>query len=103
MFFVFFCSFFHTGISALVDDLKPALLTTINTEFEKVAGQTAPAPTKGPSKEDGPGEASGSGAAADSVLDDIFPRVDISGRIAPIVVVCPRLFVNHCARERGDG
>jgi cytoskeleton-associated protein 5 len=77
------------SISSLVEDLKPALLSTINTEFEKVAGQTAPVPTKGPAKGDGSsGEGGGSGSATqDFVLDDIFPRVDISARIAPVVVV----------------
>lgn len=79
-----FLSHGFLGIVSFVEDLKPALLASITAEFDKVAGETAPAPTKGDARADGPG--GDAGGAAESVLDDLFPRVDISARVAPVTL-----------------
>ncbi|XP_065911273.1 cytoskeleton-associated protein 5-like isoform X2 [Dysidea avara] len=75
------------------DGEKPALLAQIDAEFEKVSGESPPAPTRGvaaaaggddDSEEDETVEESGSkgGAAAKpQSLADLMPKVDISGQI----------------------
>jgi cytoskeleton-associated protein 5 len=76
-----------------LEDVKPALLTTLQAEFDKVADQRAPAPTRfvrsdapraGPGGDAGAAGGAGSAAAAasaafvaSSALDDLFPRVDL--------------------------
>lgn len=65
-------------ISGFLEDLNPTLLTTINKEFDKVASQTAPEPTReqGDMREaaTGPGKDKGGGG---DPLDDLIPRVDL--------------------------
>lgn len=84
-------------IKVFVQDLNPALITIIETEFDKVADRSAPKPTReqkffsqGPKASAGgstsaDGEASGSAAApaayVEDVMDDLIPRVDISAQI----------------------
>jgi len=73
-------------ISGFLEDLNPQLLSTINSEFDKVASQTPPEPTRtqadlrevaaGPSKKSG----------ADP-LDDLVPRVDLDKLVAQTTVV----------------
>lgn len=73
-----------SDISTFLQDLNPALLTTIESEFEKISGETPPEPTRiaadtivaasaGTSSKGGKGKASND----DDALDDLFPRVDL--------------------------
>ena len=71
-----------TGIKDLLGDLNPQLLNTIISEFDKVEGKPAPAPTR--TSADVANMATSSGgsgkaAAAGDALDDLFPRVEIDG------------------------
>ncbi|BEJ15612.1 hypothetical protein CspHIS471_0502170 [Cutaneotrichosporon sp. HIS471] len=65
-------------ISGFLEDLNPTLLGTINKEFDKVASQAAPEPTREQADlreaAAGPGK-SGKGGA--DPLDDLIPRVDL--------------------------
>lgn len=75
-------------ISGFLEDLNPQLLATINSEFEKVAGQTPPEPTRqqadlrgvvaGPSK---------GGAKASDPLDDLVPRVDLDKLVNQTTII----------------
>ncbi|CAL8245486.1 unnamed protein product [Lota lota] len=67
------------------EDEKAALLSQIDTEFQKMQGQSAPAPSRGSSrKEDeekeGAAEQQGDDGAASDVVD-LLPRTDISDKI----------------------
>lgn len=85
--------FLYTGDSLLMffDSEKPAIKQQIQAEFDKNAGQKAPAPTRGPaskrsaSNDDqalGGGDDNDDEEAAPSVnLRDMIPRVDISSHI----------------------
>lgn len=71
-------------ISSFLQDVNPALLTTIQAEFDKISGETAPAPTRFSADNTSAATSSsagGSGAAkgsdADDALDQLFPRVDL--------------------------
>jgi cytoskeleton-associated protein 5 len=77
-------------ISGFLEDLNPQLLMTINSEFDKVAGQTPPEPTR-TSKDlqnavAGPGKAAGKAGGAD-LLDDLIPRLDLDKLVAQTSVV----------------
>ena len=71
------------SISDLLGDLNPQLLATIQSEFEKVDGDTPPEPVRlsadvlAVAPQGGFG--SKDGAASSSALDDLFPRVEIDG------------------------
>ncbi|KAK3536056.1 hypothetical protein QTP70_026011 [Hemibagrus guttatus] len=72
------------------EDEKPALLSQIDTEFEKMQGQSPPAPTRGLSKK-GPendgeeaDEEEADGGAGD--IMDLLPRTDISDKITSDMV-----------------
>ncbi|XP_075439924.1 cytoskeleton-associated protein 5 isoform X3 [Ascaphus truei] len=72
------------------EEEKPALLSQIDAEFEKVKGQTPPAPTRGSSKNRAGGEEREEGEepeeeAAVDVMD-LLPRADISDKISPDLV-----------------
>lgn len=72
--------FVGPDIKTFVQDLNPTLLTTIETEFDKVAAETPPQPTR--QSADNVQTASnlsskGSKAQADP-MDDLFPRQDIA-------------------------
>ncbi|TSQ92631.1 Cytoskeleton-associated protein 5 [Bagarius yarrelli] len=72
------------------EDEKPALLSQIDTEFEKMQGQSPPAPTRGlskkPAKDDGEevDEDEADGGAGD--IMDLLPRTDISDKISSDMV-----------------
>ncbi|XP_075932423.1 cytoskeleton-associated protein 5 isoform X2 [Anarhichas minor] len=78
------------------EDEKPALLTQIDAEFEKMQGQSPPAPIRftkksaadeegdeGEEQEDGGGGGGGGGGAAAAAQDimDLLPRTDIGDKI----------------------
>uniref|UniRef100_A0A8C5B7T5 Cytoskeleton-associated protein 5-like n=1 Tax=Gadus morhua TaxID=8049 RepID=A0A8C5B7T5_GADMO len=79
--------FLYLGASLRVffEDEKAALLSQIDTEFQRMQGQSAPAPSRGSGRNEGEekeGEANEEGvdeAASDVV--DLLPRTDISEKI----------------------
>lgn len=70
--------------------MNPQLLTTINSEFEEVSGQTPPQPTRTSADLQevaaGPGKANGKAEGGDP-LDDLIPRVDLDKLVAQTAVV----------------
>lgn len=78
----------RSDISGFIEDLNPQLLSTINSEFDKVAGQAPPEPTKTQAdlQEVAAGGKGGKGGAADP-LDDLVPRVDLDKLVAQTTVV----------------
>lgn len=66
-------------ISGFIEDLNPQLLSTINSEFDKAASQTAPEPTRTQAdlQEVAGGSGTGGKAGASDPLDDLVPRVDL--------------------------
>ncbi|KAI8051432.1 armadillo-type protein [Syncephalis plumigaleata] len=72
-------------IRAFVQDVSPAVLANIDAEFERVAALPPPQPTKGGGAggedEVGSGGGGGGGGASDDVLDELFPRVDITSQV----------------------
>ena len=77
-------------ITGFLEDLNPQLLSTINSEFEKVAGQTPPEPTRTSADlQDvtaASGKAGGKSGGGDP-LDDLIPRVDLDKLVAQTSVV----------------
>lgn len=71
------------GVKDLIEDLNPQLLNTINSEFDKVEGQSPPEPTKVSADLAGIVSESGSSSKATAggvdPLDELFPRVDLDG------------------------
>lgn len=63
--------------------MNPQLLATINSEFDKVEGNTAPEPTRTSADLANMASTGGAGtkggASAGDPLDDLFPRVEIDG------------------------
>lgn len=77
-------------VVSFLEDLNPQLLTTINSEFDKVAGQPAPEPTRTSADLQSAAGPAGSGAAAASTadpLDDLIPRVDLDKLVASTSVI----------------
>uniref|UniRef100_A0A8C8E697 Cytoskeleton associated protein 5 n=1 Tax=Otus sunia TaxID=257818 RepID=A0A8C8E697_9STRI len=71
------------------EDEKPALLSQIDAEFEKMQGQTAPAPTRGISRHSGAGEDDGEEEEQEDVGNDVvdlLPRTDIGDKITAELV-----------------
>jgi cytoskeleton-associated protein 5 len=75
--------FAGSSISDLLGDLNSQLLATIQSEFDKVEGNSPPEPTRQSADVLGMGLQGGSGAKGSSTtsgaLDDLFPRVEIDG------------------------
>ena len=66
------------GIKSLIEDLNPQLLNTIQGEFDKVDGQSAPEPTRfSADLESMSNPVQDSKAGRTDPLDTLFPRVDI--------------------------
>ncbi|XP_063800617.1 cytoskeleton-associated protein 5 isoform X2 [Pseudophryne corroboree] len=71
------------------EEEKPALLSQIDAEFEKVKGQTPPAPTRGSTKTGLGGEEGDDGEDQDDApadVMDLLPRTDISDKITSDLV-----------------
>ncbi|XP_006026969.1 cytoskeleton-associated protein 5 isoform X3 [Alligator sinensis] len=71
------------------EDEKPALLSQIDAEFEKMQGQTAPAPTRGVSRHSGGNGDDGEEEEQEDVgsdVVDLLPRADISEKITSELV-----------------
>ena len=75
--------FAGSSISDLLGDLNPQLLATIQSEFDKVEGNSPPEPTRQSVDVLAVAQQGGSGGkgstAASGALDDLFPRVEIDG------------------------
>ncbi|NXS97526.1 CKAP5 protein, partial [Jacana jacana] len=71
------------------EDEKPALLSQIDAEFEKMQGQTAPAPTRGISSHSGGNGDDGEEEEQEDVVNDVvdlLPRTDIGDKITAELV-----------------
>uniref|UniRef100_A0A8C3HQP7 Cytoskeleton associated protein 5 n=1 Tax=Chrysemys picta bellii TaxID=8478 RepID=A0A8C3HQP7_CHRPI len=72
------------------EDEKPALLSQIDAEFEKMQGQTAPAPTRGTSRHSGgsgdDGEERDEQEDIGNDVVDLLPRTEISDKITAELV-----------------
>ncbi|XP_014457711.1 cytoskeleton-associated protein 5 isoform X2 [Alligator mississippiensis] len=71
------------------EDEKPALLSQIDAEFEKMQGQTTPAPTRGVSRHSGGNGDDGEEEEQEDVgsdVVDLLPRADISEKITSELV-----------------
>ncbi|XP_065610988.1 cytoskeleton-associated protein 5 [Cyrtonyx montezumae] len=71
------------------EDEKPALLSQIDAEFEKMQGQTAPAPTRGISRNSGGSGDDGEEEEQEDVGNDVvdlLPRADIGDKITAELV-----------------
>ncbi|XP_077995152.1 cytoskeleton-associated protein 5-like isoform X5 [Glandiceps talaboti] len=83
-------------IRVLFDDEKAALLKQIDTEIEKVQGESPPKPIRGSSKGKGGGADSeeeeddevdeGGAAGGGAAMDDLIPRVDIGAKITSQII-----------------
>lgn len=75
--------FAGSSIVDLLGDLNPQLLATIQSEFDKVEGNSPPEPTRQSvdvlSMVQQGGSGSKGGTATSGALDDLFPRVEIDG------------------------
>ena len=75
--------FAGSSIVDLLGDLNPQLLATIQSEFDKVGGNSPPEPTRQSTDVLGMVQQGGSGSKGGSTtlggLDDLFPRVEIDG------------------------
>jgi cytoskeleton-associated protein 5 len=69
------------GIKDFLEDLNPQLLSTINSEFDKVEGSPEPVPTRTSADLAAMGVASISGKVVApggvDLMEDLFPRVEI--------------------------
>ncbi|NXJ65537.1 CKAP5 protein, partial [Rostratula benghalensis] len=71
------------------EDEKPALLSQIDAEFEKMQGQTAPAPTRGISRHSAGNGDDGEEEEQEDVVNDVvdlLPRTDIGDKITAELV-----------------
>ncbi|CAG8611966.1 10009_t:CDS:2, partial [Acaulospora colombiana] len=68
--------FAGAAVKDFLDDLNPQLMGTIEKEFEKVDGQTAPEPTR-TQADVAPVVASGGQSKAADPMEELYPRVDI--------------------------
>ncbi|XP_026677349.1 protein mini spindles, partial [Diaphorina citri] len=77
-------------LSFFFENEKPALVQQINAEFEKHEGESPPAPTRGrsddPNSGGGEGEEEDGPQQADFNIQDVMPRVDISGQITEAIL-----------------
>ncbi|KAI9483394.1 MAG: armadillo-type protein [Benjaminiella poitrasii] len=77
-------------VKSFVEDVSPALLATIEQEFERVSKLDPPQPTKAPkgSVRNGGVEVSDGNDANADAIESLFPRVDISGPLNKTVAQC---------------
>ncbi|KAG1428216.1 hypothetical protein G6F58_000673 [Rhizopus delemar] len=79
-------------IKSFIENVNPALLTIIETEFERVSKLDPPQPTKGSCKimnvDDRNADADARNTGASSTLENLLPRVDISRQLNKTVPEC---------------
>ncbi|KAJ1308957.1 hypothetical protein OPQ81_004640 [Rhizoctonia solani] len=78
--------FAGTAIKDFMEDLNPQLLATIDSEFNKVDGQSPPEPTRF-SADVAAAPAGASGGGGVDVMDELFPRVDLDKLVAATSIV----------------
>jgi cytoskeleton-associated protein 5 len=80
--------FVGADIGGFLEDLNPQLLTTINSEFDKVASQSPPEPTKTSAdlRSVAP-DTAGKGNSVGDPLDDLIPRVDLDKLVGQTTVI----------------
>jgi cytoskeleton-associated protein 5 len=81
--------FVFTDITTFLQDLNPQLLTTIESEFNKVASDSPPEPTRTGVDNAVETNSSAGGkvkANAGDALDDLFPRVDLDKLLSPATI-----------------
>ncbi|KAH7343482.1 ARM repeat-containing protein [Rhizoctonia solani] len=78
--------FAGTAIKDFMEDLNPQLLATIDSEFNKVDGQSAPEPTRFSADVAAAAPAGGSGGGVD-VMDELFPRVDLDKLVGATSII----------------
>jgi cytoskeleton-associated protein 5 len=74
-------------LSTFLEDLNPALVNTINGEFDKVATQAAPEPTRESADWAEIEQASGGAAGGSDALDELNPRMDLNKIVASTTVL----------------
>ncbi|KAK4685920.1 cytoskeleton-associated protein 5, partial [Tremellales sp. Uapishka_1] len=80
--------FIGPDVAGFLEDLNPQLLTTINSEFDKVAGQAPPEPTKTSADLKDAAQTSGKGnGKGGDPLDDLLPRVDLDKLVSSTTVI----------------
>lgn len=62
-------------------------MTTINGEFDKIAGQTPPEPTRESEDLANLGEPGAEGSAGEDPMEDLIPRVDLNKIVAATTVL----------------
>lgn len=78
--------FAGSAVKDFLDDLNPQLMATIEKEFEKVDGQSAPEPTR--TQADAAPVTSSVGAAkAADPMEELYPRVDIDRLMAGTTIL----------------
>lgn len=80
--------FVGPDIKTFVQDLNPTLLSTIDTEFDKVASETPPTPTRqsGDNVQAASEPSGKSSKGQNDPLDDLFPRQDIAKLVTPATI-----------------
>lgn len=74
------------AIKDFLEDLNPQLLTTIEAEFAKVDGQSAPEPTRF-STDVAAAPAGGAKGGAADVMEELFPRMDLEKLIGATTIL----------------
>lgn len=88
-------------VLAFLEDLNPTLLATINAEFDKVADQSAPVPTRTSAEiRVAPAEKGKKGGSGDP-LDELVPRQDLDKLVASTSFVKDSKSANFKERKAG--
>ncbi|KAF8605244.1 ARM repeat-containing protein [Ceratobasidium sp. AG-I] len=74
------------AIKDFLEDLNPQLLTTIEAEFAKVDGQSAPEPTRF-SADVAAAPAGGAKSGTADVMEELFPRVDLEKLVGATTIL----------------
>ncbi|CED83658.1 Microtubule-associated protein [Phaffia rhodozyma] len=95
--------FVGSTVSTFLDDLNPQLLTTINNEFAKVEGQTAPEPTRFSAGlvEASSSQGKGGGGGGGDPLDQLVPRADLDKLISGTSIIADLKNANWKSRKEG--
>lgn len=75
------------AIKDLLEGLSPQLLTTIQGEFDKVEGQTAPMPTRVSADVKIAASVSGGKVKSGDPMDELFPRTDLEKIVAGTKII----------------
>ena len=73
-------------ITTFLEDLNPQLLTTINSEFAKVDGQSPPEPVKFSAELQATSGGKGGGVSGSDPMDELVPRTDLEKLVSGSLV-----------------